>query len=67
VSRLRAARDDLGLSREKVAAQLGVSSKTIERWEKGEPSAPRYRLIELAPIYGVPVEALIAEPEEAVA
>ena len=48
-------RDDLGLPRERVAAQLDppVSAKTIERWEKGVTRAPRWRLQQLARVYGV--------------
>jgi DNA-binding XRE family transcriptional regulator len=68
VSGLRAARDYLGLAREKVAPQLDppIASKTLERWEKGERPVPRWRLIQLAEIYGVAVETL-EDVEEAVA
>ena len=58
VSPLRAAREHLGYSREKVAAELNVSSKTIERWEAGQTSVKRWRLIQLAKIYGVGVDQL---------
>jgi transcriptional regulator with XRE-family HTH domain len=58
MSRLREAREFTGLSREKVAAEIGVSSKTIERWENGLSPVKRYRLKRLADIYGVPVAAL---------
>ena len=63
MSRLREARDYTGLSREKVAAQIGVSSKTIERWENGTTPVKRYQLRRLADIYGVPAKSL----EDAVA
>lgn len=33
---LREARERAGKSREKVAQQLGISAKTLERWEKLE-------------------------------
>ncbi len=59
--RLRQARDFTGLSREKVAAQLGISSKTLERWEKGTTSAKRYQLVRLAALYEVPLEQLTDE------
>jgi transcriptional regulator with XRE-family HTH domain len=49
---LRAARESTGLSREKVAALVGVTSKTIERWEKGAAVKP-YRLKQLAEVYGL--------------
>ncbi len=58
---LRQARDFHGLSREKVAALIGVSSKTIERWENGTTPAKRYQLARLAAVYGVPVEQLTEE------
>lgn len=32
---IRALRDRLGLSQEKLAARLGVSFQTVNRWEKG--------------------------------
>lgn len=50
---LREARTRTGLSREKVAPQVGISSKTLERWEKNETPAKRYIVERLAVIYGV--------------
>jgi DNA-binding XRE family transcriptional regulator len=54
-SRLRRARDELGLPRERVAPRLDppISAKTLERWEKGITLAPRWRLQQLARIYRV--------------
>jgi transcriptional regulator with XRE-family HTH domain len=52
------ARIGTGLSREKVAASLGVSSKTIERWERGTSPVKRYQLIRLAELYGVAIASL---------
>jgi transcriptional regulator with XRE-family HTH domain len=54
---LRELRTGLGLSREKVAARLGVSSKTIERAEQGA-RVKRAFLIELAELYGVRLDEL---------
>lgn len=51
------ARKNTGLSREKVAAQVSISSKTLERWEKGAP-AKRYIVAQLAVIYGVDPDAI---------
>lgn len=53
-SRLRVKRDALGLGREKVAAQLDppISSKTLERWEDGSSPVKRWRLNQLASVYG---------------
>jgi len=56
-SPLRQARDELGYSREWVAARLQISSKTIERWEKGAPIRG-YQLRQLAKLYEVPVAQL---------
>ncbi len=62
ISRLRAARDHVGFAREAVCRQLDppVSTKTLERWEDNpEPlTRKRWRLVQLAAIYSVPVEAL---------
>lgn len=55
---LQEAREQYGLSREKVAARIGVSSKTIERWEKGSTPIRRYQLLALADLYGVDPETV---------
>jgi DNA-binding XRE family transcriptional regulator len=52
------ARKNTGLSREKVAPQVGISSKTLERWEKGMTPAKRYIVAQLAVIYGVDADAI---------
>ena len=50
---LREAREETGLSRERVAAQLNppVSSKTIERWEAGITPTPGWRKAQLLKLY----------------
>lgn len=57
---LRSAREHLGKSRERVAAELDppVSSKTIERWEKPGARVPLWRLKQLARIYRIGVARL---------
>lgn len=54
------AREAEGLSREKAVRRLTdpVSTKTLERWEKGVTPTPRHLLRELAAIYQVTVEAI---------
>jgi DNA-binding transcriptional regulator YiaG len=46
-------RKALGLSRERVAAQLDppVSSKTVERWEKGTSPVPGWRRVQLDALF----------------
>ena len=59
---LREARERTGLSREKVGARIGVSSRTIERWENpGQRPVrfKRYKLVQLAELYGVGIDELI--------
>lgn len=58
-TRLRAARDRLGLSRRYVAAEIGCDIRTLARWENGdyEPSIPT--LARLADLYGVGANYLI--------
>lgn len=57
-SRLEAVRDERGLKRPTVARQLGISTKQLERWEKGTSPVKRVHLLALAAIYDVPVEEL---------
>lgn len=58
-SRLWRARGRTGVSRERIAAQLDppVSSKTIERWEKGVVPIPGYRKAQLEQLYARLLEA----------
>lgn len=65
---LREARDQAGKSREKVARELGISAKTLERWEDPERRPGRIDrdiLLELARIYGVPVKRIVFSGREA--
>jgi len=57
-ARLRAAREDAGLSRELVAVELGKSYHTITAYETGQVGPPGHVLIALAARYGVTVESL---------
>ncbi|WP_233808893.1 helix-turn-helix domain-containing protein [Paraburkholderia sp. HP33-1] len=56
---LASARTEAGLTQEQVAAELGVFSETISRFERGAnwPTLPR--LIALANLYAVPLTKLI--------
>jgi transcriptional regulator with XRE-family HTH domain len=54
------ARKSTGLSREKAAAQVNISSKTLERWEKGRTPAKRYIVDQLADVYRIPRERIAA-------
>lgn len=59
---LRAARERTGLSRETVVRQLDppISTKTLERMERGTAPLKGFRLKQLAAIYEVPVTELAA-------
>ena len=60
--KLREARAVTGLSRERVVRDPRLdppmTSKTLERWEKNYHRAPKWRLEQLAAVYGVSVESL---------
>ena len=47
------------LTQEQVAAQLGVEQETISRFERGATLPPLLRLIDLAEIFDVPLDALV--------
>lgn len=61
-SSLLVARERTGLSREAVVRQLDppISTKTLERMEKGGAPLKGFRLKQLAAIYDVPVAELEA-------
>jgi transcriptional regulator with XRE-family HTH domain len=58
-ARLRAAREQAGKSREAAATESGRSYRSICNYEYGEAKPPAEVLVNLARIYGVPVEALL--------
>jgi transcriptional regulator with XRE-family HTH domain len=60
---LRPVRDSLGYSREYVTRRLNPprTAKTLDRWERGEVKPKHYYLVQLAEIYGVPIEQLQAD------
>ena len=57
------ARERKGFSREEVARLLDppVSMKTLERWEKGVTPIKRWRLEQLARVYGQRASELLEE------
>ena len=58
-TRLRAARDRLGLTREYVATYLGCNTSTLKRWERGEFEPSISMLVRLADLYGVTANYLV--------
>ena len=62
ITPLRAARERAELSREAVTRepelQPPISAKTLERWEQSGARVKRWRLKQLARIYGVPMSDL---------
>lgn len=64
MSRLKAARLGKFTQRE-AARRLGISWRTLLRWEKPEfrvESLPAYRLRDISALYGVPFECLELKP-----
>lgn len=59
---LRKLRD--GRSRREVCAEIGVTERTLARWEDGEVKPGGENLLRLARFYGVPAESLLADPEQ---
>lgn len=47
------------LTQEQVAALIGVEQETISRFERGATLPPLLRLIDLAEIFDVPLDALV--------
>ncbi|MFM0205701.1 helix-turn-helix domain-containing protein [Paraburkholderia fungorum] len=57
---LAAARNAASLTQEQVSAALDVNTETISRFERGHTLPPLGRLFELASLYGVLPETLVA-------
>ena len=58
-TRLRVARDRLGLTREYVATCLGCNTSTLKRWERGDYEPSIEKLVRLAALYRVSVNHLV--------
>ena len=57
-------RREQNLMQEQLAQQLGVSNKTISKWENGETIPDIEKCDRLAKFYGVSIDALIHQDEE---
>jgi transcriptional regulator with XRE-family HTH domain len=63
-NRLGELREAEGWDREDLADSLGVSKRTIERWESGETGIPDRRKAELSHIFGVSISYLMGWSDE---
>lgn len=55
-TRIRAAREDAGLTRERMAPMVGVTMRTLSRWETGEtPGISVDALSRIAAVTGKPI------------
>ena len=54
-------REELGVSQEDLAAQLGVGRRTLQRWEHGEADVPGMRLFQWAAALGVTIAPDVAQ------
>lgn len=52
--RIRVAREGLGLSQEGLAEQLGVTQRTVSKWELGQTAPSRERVIEIEGLFRLP-------------
>lgn len=60
---LARARDAAAMTQEEVSGALNVNTETISRFERGHTLPPLGRLFELATLYGVGPETLVAGGE----
>lgn len=58
-ARLRAHREELGLTVTELAASLGLSAGTVHRWEAGTATPPLPRLLALAELLGCHLSDLV--------
>jgi len=65
--KLKMLRMQLGISQEKLSAELGISRRTIQNYENGVTLPPSDKLPLLAKYFNVTIESLITEEEEFVA
>jgi len=57
-------RKSLNLTQAELAEKLNYSDKAVSKWERGEAIPELYVLKQLADLFGVKIDTLIAEPKE---
>lgn len=65
--RIRKARDHAGLNQSALAEAIGVSTNSVNRWEKGERNPTQESLESIAQATGVPMEWFYAVDESSTA
>lgn len=63
VARFRQARDRAGLSQERLAVEIGVTSTTVSRWERGEAMPTADALKRAADRCGVSLQWIMGPPD----
>lgn len=63
--RIKACRQNAGMSQEKVAELVGVSRQAVTKWEANQSSPNTENLFRLAEIFGTTVDMLLASKDEA--
>lgn len=53
-------RHEQGLTQERLAERLGISNKTVSRWENGNYMPPVEMLMELSGFYGVSINEILS-------
>ena len=61
---LKAARTNVGMSRDCVALAVGVSTSTIKSWEYGKTFPTQPQIEKLCCLYGVPYDGLNFLPKK---
>ena len=64
-ARVRAARQEVGLTQERLARELDVTLRTIQRWEDGTSEPRGTQLMALAQCLSVSASDLYPQPEAA--
>lgn len=60
-SKLKKIRQERGISQEKCARDIGISVRTLQRYENGEYNATIYSLAQLSKYFNVSIEELLPD------